>query len=118
MRYTDIITEAMQPLPVVYGKMKQGFDHELDSSCYNHVGKVLRDHGDQLSDADAVVAFYGIGDHYNHVAIETQDGRLISERQAPFKFRGPDGRCQRDDMARAIVPVPEVLGVLRAAHAS
>lgn len=111
MHYTDILAEAMQPMSEVYLKMKQGFEGELDTSCYNFVGRLLRERGDQLS--DAVVAFYGIGNYYNHAAVETKDGRLIDERRAPPKLRGADGRCQRHDMIRNVLPVPSVLALLR-----
>lgn len=100
----------MQPLSTVYLKMRQGFEGELDTSCYNFVGRVLRERGDL---GGAVIAFYGIGNYYNHVAVETQDGRLIDERQSPLKFRSVDGRCQRADMLRAALPVPTVLALLR-----
>ena len=113
MRYLDLITEAMQPLSVVYAKMKTGFSGSLDSSCYNRVGRVLRERGDELT--DAVVALYAVPDRetYLHAAIETPDGRLIDERQAPHRFRDADGRVARDDVTRSIVPVPQVLDWLR-----
>lgn len=103
----------MQPLSEVYLKMKQGFEGELDTSCYNFVGRALRERGDL---SDAVIAFYGIGNYYNHVAIETTDGRLIDERQSPLKFRSVDGRCQRADMMRSALPVPTILALLRTTH--
>lgn len=104
----------MQPILEVYLKMKQGFEGNLDASCYNFVGRALRDRGERL--LDAVVAFYGFGNHYNHAAVETTDGQLLDERQPPHNFRGPDGRCQRTDMPRTVLPVPTVLALLRRSY--
>lgn len=103
----------MQPLIVVFGKIKTGFSGVPDTSCYTHVGLTLRERGTELT--TVVVALYTVpGTHtYVHAAIETEDGILIDERQAPPHFRDADGRPARSDMARAIVPVPAVLGWLQ-----
>lgn len=112
MRFIDLLTEAMQPLSIVFAKIKHGLDGAQDSSCYNRVGRMLRAHGDELS--DAVIAFYALPgrDSYNHVAIESPDGVLIDERKAPPGFRDANGRAHRSDMTRSVLRVPDVLAYL------
>ena len=103
----------MQTISVVFDKIRKGHDGVADTSCYTHVGGFLAQFGEQL--LQVVVAFYSVPGkgQYVHAAIEELDGKLISERRPPPKFRDTHGKPIRSDFQRSAIPVSSVLDWLK-----
>lgn len=123
MRYIDLITESMQPLPGALNKIRTGFEGTPDASCYNRVGRFLA-----MNDPEAiqnmVVALYSLpgGDRYTHAAIEMPDGKLVSEVKPPqtkingqiVSLRDINGYQINPEMQRSTISVSEMLKWLSA----